>query len=517
MVLLFSLVTTQLPGTDDVFVGKTFMPRDNSDLESNGRNVSAELIGRPFFIRNRVGDLLDVGGAWVDKASVLTIKESITYYSLMISHERDSTWALRHRAISYAVSGDIEAALSDVRAALRMSPKSSYLRKTLGDMLFFKEDFSAALEEYDTAIEFSPKYALAHLNRGLCLESMGNIEEAIEAFSNAIQHNPRCAPAFANRSLLRRRQLQLSLALQDMDVAIQIDPHYPVYMHNRALRNADMGRFDRAIKDLGAAIKMVPCDCDHYLERARIFNRLELYDKAISDCNKSIEQNPKCEVATTLRGHLWFAKGETTKARRDWERALQLNPLYIDCLEFLAMELSCSLDPKLRDGPRAIELAKMACELTKWQAFSPLEALAAGYAEVGDFENAVRYEEEAFKVASQYWKSSLKIRFDRVRAREWESALTGQTTYLIQPDEVESARRLCEESDWKRITRIVKLADLALEAGQFQEAISWYEKAYQQQASIFGRVFEGRLKCYRDKKTLRDIPEFGVAAKTGYE
>jgi tetratricopeptide (TPR) repeat protein len=89
------------------------------------------------------------------------------------------------------------------------------------------------------------------------------------------------------------------------------------------------------------------------------------------------------------------------EAIEDYNQAIQLNPENDGILNNLAWVLSTSPEDKLRDGKLAIELAKKACEVTKYEAPHILSTLAAAYAEAGDFKSAIEWSTKAVEMGRQ--------------------------------------------------------------------------------------------------------------------
>jgi protein O-mannosyl-transferase len=119
-------------------------------------------------------------------------------------------------------------------------------------------------------------------------------------------------------------------------------------------------------------------------------------DGAISNYYRVLQINPNHAKAWDNLGRALAQKGDLTNAITHFQKALQLNPgdtTFSNDLAFAlnnqAWSLATSAKASLRDGKRAVQLGREACELSHNQQTIVLGTLAAAYAEAGEFDDAV--------------------------------------------------------------------------------------------------------------------------------
>lgn len=171
------------------------------------------------------------------------------------------------------------------------------------------------------------------------------------------------------------------------------------------------GDHDRAISDFTKSIEINPKFVMAYNNRGWAHLKKGEHDLAISDFNKSIEIKPRYAKAYYNRGIAYNAKGQYDRSISDYTKAVEINPRYAMAYNNLAWLLATCPDAKYRDGRKAIENATRACELSQWANPDYLDTLAGAYAEVGEFEQATKWQAKAIELAAlDYDKAAMQSR-----------------------------------------------------------------------------------------------------------
>ncbi len=128
---------------------------------------------------------------------------------------------------------------------------------------------------------------------------------------------------------------------------------------------------------------------------------------AIWHYEKALEINPNLAEAHFGLANAYIKKAEWPEVEIHYERAVQCkpdNPLF---QKALAWVLATCPDASVRDGGKALKLAKEANDLTFGEDPRMLHALAAAFAETGQFADAVRTAQQALDLAESQSKPGL--------------------------------------------------------------------------------------------------------------
>jgi tetratricopeptide (TPR) repeat protein len=160
----------------------------------------------------------------------------------------------------------------------------------------------------------------------------------------------------------------------------------------------EKGDLEAAQRSLDTVIKADPTFYPAYYVRARVFLLRRKYHEAVQDCNEALRKDSTFAEAALLRASANCYLGRYSDSLKEIEHVISIRPRQ-DALarayhERAWFRLNCP-DQSYRNGQQALKDATLACKLMNWKDEDMIDTLAAAYAEIGDFDSAVRYEEKA--------------------------------------------------------------------------------------------------------------------------
>ena len=214
-------------------------------------------------------------------------------------------------------------------------------------------------------LRVTPNNSLAYYELGNAFEQQGNLYKAIFHYSEALKINPNYAEAHNNLGYILAHQKHYKEAIGHYKEALRIKPGY-----------------SEARNNLGTAF---------------LFQGNE--KKAVDQYYEALRNNPNYAGVYHNLGKVFENHANIEKAIIFYKKALELNPEMIQALYNLSWILVTHEDGKHRNGKEALKLAEKLCKITQYQQPLALDALAAAYAETGQFHKAIITEKKAIKLA----------------------------------------------------------------------------------------------------------------------
>ncbi len=306
----------------------------------------------------------------------------------------------RTRGLFRLIRDEYAAAIEDIDVAIAEDGEDASLHEARGVALMMSDKLDEALASLDRAIEIDPDLAGPLLQRARVLAMRGDQEAAIETLQRAIAIDPDDAVPFVLRARLKLQAGDVDGAIEDLRLVLDDHPDHQPALELRGLIAAEKGDYASAIRDFRRLVAANADDARLVGQLGTLYLAAKQPREAIRRFTRALEIDEKQFLSRRGRSDAEIAIGDHSAALSDLEKALDAEPDDTSVLNNLAWLLATSPDDPIRDGRRAIELAKRACELTEWKEAHIISTLAAAYAESGDFEQARRYSTKAVEAGA---------------------------------------------------------------------------------------------------------------------
>jgi len=238
---------------------------------------------------------------------------------------RDST-AQFGLAVAYRRKGMLDEAGVELEKVRELDAKFPALALEQGRLAEASGDMNAAVTSYREALKESPKDAALKSRLGAVLVLTGQLDEGEKLLLEVIDAQPYSAEAEHYLGRIELDRGQTEPARQHFLRAARLESDSGLYRMYVAWVALESNEMTTALRELDTALKLDPTLGDAYWLRARIRIRAGVVRDALGDLRKAIELNPNRVDAWAAMGECHYQLGQMKEAIVDFEKAVAGDP-----------------------------------------------------------------------------------------------------------------------------------------------------------------------------------------------
>jgi tetratricopeptide (TPR) repeat protein len=278
----------------------------------------------------------------------------------------------------------------------------------LGNAILKEGRVDEAIRCFQRAVQIKPGYAEAHNNLGNAFLQTGRVDEAIVQDREALKIWPGFAEAHFNLGLALGQKGRLDEAIVQFQAALKIKPGFAQAHYTLGNTLGQKGRVDEAISHYQMALQIKPDFAEAHNNLGTALRHKGRVDEAISHYLKALEILPDSESVHVNLANAFLQKGGADQAIAHFQSALHIEPADMEVQNNLAWLLATCGQASLRDGGKAVQLARSANGLAGGKNPVVLGTLAAALAEAGQFDDARRNAQKAIALAQAAGRPELE-------------------------------------------------------------------------------------------------------------
>ncbi len=330
------------------------------------------------------------------------LEEGLEQLALAVEKDPDDFLARHNLAGGLVLAGREEEGLAEYRKTVEINPGYRNAQYNLGTLLARRGELEEAALHFEAAFLIDPEDEIARLEWATAQAHLGRREQALELLEALVADHPDLAKARLNLgNLLAQlgRPREAEARYREL-LALEQAPADEA-MARLALADLLSGRGlgAEAMENYRRAAELAPEAKEARVGLAAALARDDRFAEAAEEYAAAIELEPENVGHHFGRALALLLAGRDPETRAALEEGLVAHAESLPLVHLLARLLATSEDPAVRDGERALALARRAME--GQPGIEHAETVAMALAELGRFEEAASWQRRVLAEAGR--------------------------------------------------------------------------------------------------------------------
>jgi len=304
-----------------------------------------------------------------------------------------------------AADNQLDEAMAILQEVQDLDPENVQALEFAAAIRVQQEKYGEALKIYDRLAELMPQSFVPQIQKAEVLQEQRRFDDAMAILDALRTKEPGNPLILLQRGKLFAEMKNYDAAMRDIDTTLRLSADMPELETSAYSAKitvlCQQDKFAEALTGLQKLPAAKRNSMPYKLMAVQVYATAKSNGPALEILDEMLKDHPDHKGLKRFRGDMLLGLGRHEEAIAVYKGLLESGDDDDGVYNNLSWVLATSPDDSLRDGKLALEYALKSCELTHYKKPHILSTLASAYAELGDFDNAVKWIEKGVELAEQ--------------------------------------------------------------------------------------------------------------------